>query len=243
MSLSIYFDAGNSALKAWLLRGDVIEASFRYRYDDALSLLDALPPSFREAKPAAIFGCSVLADDAESSLIQEMQRHWQVLPQLARSAAQHLRYKNAYREMPQRLGVDRWLAVMAAANPERTVCVVDCGTAYTLDVVQADGQHLGGYILPGLSMMAQSLATKTAKIVIDAAYAQQTCLGISTTEAVTQGALAALAALTEKVSQQYDADVVITGGDGALLKQVLSAPCHYDADLLLRGLQRYFQRD
>ena len=61
-----------------------------------------------------------------------------------------------------RLGVDRWLAMLGAFERSKGPCIViDSGTAFTLDILNEDGMHLGGYILPGLWLMKESLTCKT----------------------------------------------------------------------------------
>lgn len=68
-------------------------------------------------------------------------------------------------ESPGLLGVDRWLALVAAWNAARQPTVVaDIGTAATLDFVLRDGRHVGGYIVPGLGTMVRTLARDTARV-------------------------------------------------------------------------------
>lgn len=93
--------------------------------------------------------------------------------QFAASRAQQCGVKNGYR-LPQQMGVDRWLAMLAAFHlPRRALdqplCVIDCGTALTLDVLDASGQHLGGYIAPGLLSLQAALVEKAADIDIEPA--------------------------------------------------------------------------
>ena len=69
--------------------------------------------------------------------------------------------RNLY-QPPVQLGSDRWAALIAAWQQEHTSClVVNCGTATTLDALSAQGEYLGGLILPGVSMMQKSLVTGT----------------------------------------------------------------------------------
>ena len=68
---------------------------------------------------------------------------------------------NAYQQ-PEKLGVDRWLALVAVRNHyQLPACIVDCGTAITVDLIDADGKHQGGLISPGLTLMKKSLAAGT----------------------------------------------------------------------------------
>ena len=79
-----------------------------------------------------------------------------------RSQAIQLGVRNAYRDA-DRLGVDRWLALLACHDlmPAQDACIIDCGSAITVDALRRDGQHLGGMILPGPALMLQSLRNRT----------------------------------------------------------------------------------
>ena len=53
------------------------------------------------------------------------------------------------------LGVDRWLAILAAAfklYPQKNVLIIDAGTATTVDLLAKSGVHQGGWILPGITI-------------------------------------------------------------------------------------------
>ena len=68
---------------------------------------------------------------------------------------------NAYQQ-PEKLGVDRWLALVAVRNHyQLPACIVDCGTAITVDLIDAEGKHHGGMFSPGLTLMKKSLAAGT----------------------------------------------------------------------------------
>jgi pantothenate kinase type III len=72
--------------------------------------------------------------------------------------------RNAYPKH-NKLGVDRWLAMLAAYHYYNApVCIVSCGSALTLDIVDSQGQHLGGMIMPGLNLMQQALSRGTANL-------------------------------------------------------------------------------
>lgn len=68
------------------------------------------------------------------------------------------------------LGADRWVAIVAGYNFQKKqdvikpVMVVDCGTVITVDVIDSTGQHLGGWMMPGASLMSNSLVNKSAGI-------------------------------------------------------------------------------
>jgi len=91
---------------------------------------------------------------------------------------------NGY-DQPQQMGVDRWLAMVAArATIKQAVCVVDCGSAITLDYIDSSGRHQGSYIIPGQRLMAQALIRDTAKIQIATTTASSPKPGCNTSDAV-----------------------------------------------------------
>jgi len=98
---------------------------------------------------------------------------------------------NAY-ATPNILGIDRWLAAVEAYHcASGTACAVfDLGTAITMDVVDASGQHLGGYIVPGLSLMRESLLKNTAKVRYKQGKERGQGYGINTAEADGHGCYA-----------------------------------------------------
>lgn len=240
MSLVYYFDIGNTRGKLWRCRAGVIEEHFSAPHDgSAHGFLAMLPASFR-TRPDAVLGASVLDELAMTDFSEQCQHLWGMVPEFARSTAECAGVVSAYLE-PQRLGVDRWLALIALRERAESICVVDCGTAITLDVLHADGRHLGGYILPGLSMMAAALQQETRRVRFDVTdVAMSLGLGRSTAEAVRHGALAAVVALIEREVADGGLSLVLTGGDAATVAAELACPYVLEPELLLHGLQRYF---
>ena len=145
--------------------------------------------------------------------------------------------------------MDRWLALLAAWRKYQTsLCVVDCGTAVTLDVVLHEGQrlggrHLGGHIYPGLAAIRKALAMATGQIQADDDAVPALAFGRSTPECVSNGYAFALSGLLreciEKVRKEHGAELlaVITGGDAATLPpSLLPARAVPEPDLVLQGL-------
>ena len=101
---------------------------------------------------------------------------------------------NAYLA-PGDLGADRWVAMIAAHHQvEGAVCVFDCGTAITVDLVAASGEHRGGLILPGIDMLVETLQVNTAGIRLPDEATLTDLLGRGTREGVTGGTQQLLAA-------------------------------------------------
>lgn len=150
----------------------------------------------------------------------------------------------AYEDV-SRLGIDRWLAVVAAWNQtQRPFVVVDLGTAATVDFVDEAGVHLGGYILPGLRLGVHALlkGTSDVRVDIDTLKDGHFFPGRNTEEAVCHGAVFAMKALIETALARHlmrypQSKLLITGGDCNLVAPVLE--CHYqkDEDLVFAGMQ------
>jgi type III pantothenate kinase len=151
-----------------------------------------------------------------------------------------------YRE-PQTLGVDRWLAMIAARQRVAgAFVVIGAGTALTFDAVAADGRHLGGLILPGDALMIDALAGAAWQIDVvpraGAPVAGLELLGRSTAEAVGRGSRFALAATIDRgvaivaAALGVTPQVLVTGGDAAAIAPWLESQAAVSADLVLEGI-------
>lgn len=151
---------------------------------------------------------------------------------------------NGYRDQ-HRLGMDRWLALIAAYDMCGGAClVIDLGTAITVDLVDRKGAHLGGYIAPGVALLRGQLLAHTRRIHYDA---EETALalsdaspGRSTAEAVERGCLIMVRSYVS--SQIASAEIYLgndfvtylTGGDASLAADLPGVRCV--PDLVFRGL-------
>ena len=150
---------------------------------------------------------------------------------------------------PERMGVDRWLALIAAFNSNQRVIknngviVVDAGSALTIDVLSAEGKHLGGYIVPGVLMAQRALFANTEQVIeynddihrIDE-FTRSKMLGNNTKQCVEYGVIKQLITLVKQVAEEYPYfEVFFTGGDGVLLAKFFEAGV-VDKDLVLKGL-------
>lgn len=95
-----------------------------------------------------------------------------------------IKYRN-----PAEVGADRIADAMAAVHrhPGEDLVVVDLGTATTIEVITADGDYLGGAILPGLGMAADSLASRTAKLSRVEIARPDVALGRTSVESIQSG--------------------------------------------------------
>lgn len=153
--------------------------------------------------------------------------------------------RNAYPD-PRLLGIDRWLAVIAAHHLTGTACcVVDVGTAATIDAVTADGRHLGGFIVPGPRLMVASLLRGTSDLESHSAASAAdggALFADNTRDAIERGAVVMLAALAERSVQDLERAIggtsalLLTGGAAPLVLPHLRRDARHVPDLVLRGL-------
>ena len=200
--------------------------------------------------PTRILVSCVAGKLAEQSIRESCQRCFNLDPEFARTQKNFKGLKIAY-EQPERLGVDRWLAILAAKSSlgfkKTPVCVVDSGSALTIDVVSAKGDHQGGFIIPGFYLMYDSLLNGTHEVHADKTSLQKLDWGKNTSEAVSQGALFAIVATVNESyrcfkEQEGDVCMVLTGGDAKLLAPHLNEAdtCIHTPELVLLGLLEYF---
>lgn len=233
-------DVGNSRIKwAWLSGGVLrvgrpLPRSGDWRRELA-EAWDGAPPPCRVV--VSNVAGNTFADDLQSWL----RERYDLAAEFAAPLVQGYGVRNGYRE-PQRLGVDRWLALVALRKRgPLPACVLDAGTAATFDLLDANGVHLGGAIAPGLRLMAETLTANTAQI-CSAEAGQAAGLGDHTAAAIRCGAINALAGMAERLRQQaaitlgQSPAAVLTGGDGPMLVPHLEADWHWVPDLVLQGL-------
>lgn len=156
-----------------------------------------------------------------------------------RSTARACGVTNAYAE-PANLGVDRWLSLMAAHARGGPAVIVSAGTAATIDVINGEGQHLGGLITPGLSTLRKAMLDHTQ---VRANTDEQGLkpLGDSTNTCVTYGTMHSLIGYIEHTVAQLEQQDhgwlrLITGGDAELLLPHLEGEWKLAPNLVLEGL-------
>lgn len=217
------FDIGNSRIKWRLLDSEQNRSLAEATVQDVQELLNS---KLLDLSPALIRAANVRADDSLERLTRICLDQWQLQPFIATVTRDCGGVQNGYRDL-SRMGVDRWLAMLAAYTEFQSAClVVDGGTALTLDLVDSNGRHLGGYILPGLNLMASALQANTGIRLRETQEMATTEPGLVTEEAVRNGCLGSVVALIEKCLRlmQRDGDdlvLVLGGGDAGILQDAL----------------------
>lgn len=152
--------------------------------------------------------------------------------------------RNSY-ATPGAMGVDRWLAMIGAFNRyPGGVIVVDAGTAVTVDYVDASGQHLGGYILPGLHLMSEALGANTARVRRGAGAFGPPVPGCSTTDCVNHGIAWIWSSAADRLRRDRQAHrmntIVVTGGDADFMAELLGDTAVREPDLVFLGMDLVF---
>lgn len=197
---------------------------------------DGLPfDRIRRMKVANVRGAKFR--DALSALMTE---RWRLRPEYAVSERECAGVRNSY-EDPAALGVDRWLAMLAAwRRASGPCCIVDAGTAIKVDLLDGDGRHLGGYIVPGLGAMREALAQRAPRLRLEGEPPWRLCApGRSTRQAIEHGILSTAVGLLERVAREYASAGVqwfLCGGDADVLARQLSWGHELSPDLVLEGL-------
>ena len=230
----LLLDVGNSRLKWALAVDDALAPSRAIAHGGDPA---AIVASIDTGMVDAIWIANVTGVQHAGALSAALQARYGREPNFAMPEAERLGLRSAYVN-PQRLGIDRWLALLAAWSRVRgAVCVASCGTALTFDAVDTQGRHLGGIIAPGLLTAQQAVlgATRFAGAGPDLAYDDE--LGRDTEACVRQGALHACAGLVDRLAaRQPEAACILTGGDAALLHAHLCGRWVVAPDIVLEGL-------
>lgn len=135
-----------------------------------------------------------------------------------------------------KLGVDRLLAMEAAYRQvQGLVVVVDCGSAVTIDIVSEQGQHCGGYIVPGYRLQQRSLKKDTSLKFVEVSTSLE--LGKNTDQCINFGIVRMIYSLCESVIREYDnPSVYLTGGDIGGVLMPLSDLGIVKPDLVFEGM-------
>jgi type III pantothenate kinase len=236
----LQLDVGNSSAKWRLLCQGEVSARGKYVADDPASTEVLLGCGDRID---AIWISSVASAESEGSLATLLKQRWGVAPWFARTAGISGDLVNSYAD-PSRMGVDRWLAMLGArSRSAQRLCVVDAGSALTIDFVAADGRHEGGYIIPGPGLMERALLLDTDRVRFDEAVDYSLTPGRSTAEAVRHGIalsqVGAVATALEKAvagEAASEPELFFCGGGGEFLVNSLGRGGHYVPDLVFDGL-------
>jgi type III pantothenate kinase len=234
-------DVGNTRIK-WILRdgdeiqqrGDLIHRGLS-RSTLAERCWGTLTP------PSLVLIANVAGPEMASTLASWIAQRWSVEARFVVCEVAGFGVKNAYQN-PHRLGVDRWVALIGArASTNRPCCIVDCGTAITVDGLEADGTHLGGVIFPGTRLMREALYRNTRQVPPETGTVA--LFGNDTQDCVWGGTAHAAAGAIDRITRRMEASMggeierLLTGGDAERLSTQLDGAYRVEPDLLFEGLR------
>jgi type III pantothenate kinase len=243
--MKLLVDLGNSRLKwAWLEDGALRDPGAAPHDQASASVTAALEQDGR--RPEEIVMAGVASAALTNAIAARLSGAFRAPVRTIVTGRAACGVRNGYRD-PAQLGVDRWLALIAAwARYRQALCVVDAGTAITIDALAGDGGHLGGYIVPGPELMRASLLCGTGRLA--AAVAGPTeptgdppAFGRDTEACIRLGARRGIAALVESSLALLAGNgarplLVVTGGGADALAEGLPVNARVHPLLVLEGL-------
>ena len=244
--MKLVVDVGNSRVKWALAEGRRLSAHGAAAYS-----ADAFRAALEQAwstlpRPDAVFVASVVGAEWNEAVGDLAAVLWKSQPVFLQSEATAGALTNAYKDC-RRLGIDRWAAMVGALSRYRPpLCVLDVGTAATVDVIDGHSRHRGGYIIPGpraaglwLRETAPGLSETKLNMPTDN---HTTEFGLSTPECIANGYAAMLTGFIRQAVEQARSAVggeiklIVTGGGAAAAASLLPADYLYDEHLVLRGI-------
>lgn len=242
-------DIGNSRIK-WALFIDGLikeDGSSGYSYEDFENKLElsCLP----DVAETVMVSC-VAGDELKGRFEKWASKNAYTNIEFAITCNQQHGIVNSYLR-PEKLGVDRWLAMVAAyreceAKQDELICVIDCGTAITIDVLNSGGVHQGGLIMPGYQVMIQSMFQGAKNIKNEKKsfleVSHSAGLGNSTADALVKGCSQIIVQGISGIISGYQKEstsilrCIVTGGDGCWISSALTIENVYDPFLVLKGL-------
>lgn len=236
----LLLDIGNTRVK-WMRVKDGATGRMDARVHIDEQLKGALAAAFEGPAPDRVVACNVAGPLVGKALSEYCQERHTLQPEFLISSDSRCGVTNGYTD-PVRLGADRWAAVIGAFKQfGGPACVIDAGTAITVDAVTAGGQHLGGLIAPGPQTMRRALADATAGL-SDLGEGQLALLAKDTRSAIWSGGWHTAAGLLERVQRMVIQQLgdkthfILTGGDGKRLDSMLPGRFKLCPELVLLGL-------
>jgi len=243
--MKLLLDMGNTRIKWACSTDEGLMVGGREDHANT-DFIDRLELAWKERElPEQVIATSVANEGIGRQIRALVSRLWGLDIEFLSSPAESLGVRNSYAN-PAALGIDRWAALVAVyCQSGGPACVIDCGTAITLDAVDAEGQHMGGLIMPGLHLMRGALNRQTHAIEVGDASpnaGRDFRLGTDTDSGVHFGILYAVRGFIEQNVAELSASLegnlgcYITGGDAELLIAHLGPGYNHEPDLVLKGL-------
>ena len=236
----LLIDSGNSRMKLARCASEGIELMATLDFDDA-----AMPERFERILNGHGFERIVLASVSKGrragqldALLASVE-----LPVLRVASCATLgRLQVAY-PVPSQLGVDRFLALLAAGETLEPCLLLSFGTALSVMMRHADGRPRGGVIAPSPTLQLQAMRAGFPGLFED--DGRITMLADNTRDALTSGIAHQCIGMIERIHAQAferrDARIWVSGGAASQWLPYLPAGSQLAEDILFRGMRRYLQ--
>ncbi|MDX1778738.1 MAG: type III pantothenate kinase [Thermodesulfobacteriota bacterium] len=151
---------------------------------------------------------------------------------------------------PREVGADRIVNAVAAYDAyQRSLIVVDFGTATTFDCISPQGEYLGGAIAPGIMISSEALFHKASKLPRVEFVRPETVIGKNTTTSMQAGIIFGYVGLIDGIVNRMkkemgnDPLVVATGGLAPLIAPESETIAEVDEYLTLKGLHIIYKKN
>lgn len=235
-------DAGNSLVKWGSAQNGQWVAQGRVAHADIPRLAERWQ-SFGVPQKVII---SNVAGEKVRSALNVLFVRWRLNPDWVVASVAQCGVRNGYQQ-PAQLGSDRWAAMIAAWSRAHGACiVVGAGTALTADALSAEGEFIGGAIMPGYQLMLDALTRKIPQLATSAPAALR-IFPTSTADAVQTGVRLALAGMVDRMRESLELRTagpvacIVSGGGAEELRGLLPADTQLVDNLVLEGLLRIAQ--
>ena len=246
-------DIGNTNMVVGVYDGDNLISHWRLssilHTSDELGIYLINLLHTKNLKPSDINGAAFasVVPSLDFSFREAVKNYFNVQPLQVNSSVD-IGMKIAYKN-PEGLGADRIVNAVAGVHKYGAPLIIaDYGTAITFDVVNSNGEYLGGAIAPGLNSGISALFSKAAKLPEVALKVPASVIGGSTDEAIQSGIVFGNAGLTDHIVKLIQDElktktkVIATGGHANLIAAVSKSIDHVEIWLTLEGLRILFNR-
>jgi type III pantothenate kinase len=243
----LLMDLGNSAVKCQWWSQNQLQSSYSCRFESGWNA--RLQSYLDSIRPTACYYSSVLDAERERDLkaCLEPVVEARKVHRLSSLASSH-GLRNGYNN-PTSLGVDRWLALLgAAARVRQDAVIIDAGSAITIDLLRATGQHLGGAILPGFNttiarfkqiMRGADFDHSDIGLTDEPGCSTEACINIDCDSTSSKIVRQLIEGWIERLTS--DAVLVVSGGDASLVEGLQQHRLIVMPDLVFRGMRRQLE--
>ena len=155
---------------------------------------------------------------------------------------------NILLENPGQTGADLVVADVAALREHKPpLIIIDMGTATTMSVLDKNGAHIGGCIIPGVKISMDALTDRTALLPGLQLDQPKKAIGRSTIDAMRSGIMMGTACMLDGRVERMEAElgskttVIVTGGIAKFIVPMCKTPMIYDKDLIIKGLAALYR--